>query len=89
MCDWCGVANFRGIGPYFFEDEDGHAVTVTSAHYIEMLWNFLTLEPSHGIELSAIWFQQDGTTAHTAIASMEVIWEMFLEHIISLLIELL
>jgi hypothetical protein len=33
--------------------------------------------------------QQDGTTAHTAIASMEVVWEMFLEHVISLLIELL
>jgi hypothetical protein len=32
---WCGVANFRDIGPYFFEDKDGHAVTVGSSRYIE------------------------------------------------------
>jgi hypothetical protein len=30
---WCGVASFGVIGPYFFEDEAGRAVTVTSAHY--------------------------------------------------------
>jgi hypothetical protein len=67
------VANFRGTGPSFFEDEDGHAVTLISARHIEMLWNFLTPELNHGIELSTIWFWQDGATAHTAIASMEVI----------------
>jgi hypothetical protein len=30
--------------PYLFEDEDGHAVTVTSARYVEMLRNFLIPE---------------------------------------------
>jgi hypothetical protein len=53
-----------------------------------MLWNFLRPELSHGIELSTTWFQQDGTTAHTAVASLEVTWEIFLEHVISLLVEL-
>jgi hypothetical protein len=54
-----------------------------------MLWNFLKPELSHrGFELSIIWFQQDGATAHTARASMEVIQEMFPEHIISLRSEL-
>ena len=28
---WCGVASFVVIGPYFFEDEAGRAVTVNSA----------------------------------------------------------
>jgi hypothetical protein len=44
MCDcllWTGVT-----GPYFFEDDDGRAVTVTFDCYIEMLWNFLTPELS-------------------------------------------
>jgi hypothetical protein len=34
---FCGVVKFGVIGPYFFEDEGGHAVTVTSACYVEML----------------------------------------------------
>jgi hypothetical protein len=29
----CGVATFRVTAPYFFEDEEGRAVTVTSARY--------------------------------------------------------
>jgi hypothetical protein len=79
------VANFRIICPCFFEDKDGHTVTVTSARYVEMLRNFLTPELSRrGIELSTIWFQHDGATAHTARASMEVIQEMFAEPLISL-----
>jgi hypothetical protein len=50
-----------------------------------MLWNFLMPELSRcGIELSTIWFQQNGATAHTARVSMEVIREMFPEQAISL-----
>jgi hypothetical protein len=30
-----------------------------------------------------MWFQQDGATAHTATASMAVVWEMFPGHVIS------
>jgi hypothetical protein len=77
----CGVANFGVVGPYFFEDEEGRAVTVTSARYVEMLRNILTPELSHrGIESSTIQFQQ----AHKARASMEVVRELFPEPVISL-----
>jgi len=41
---WCGVASFGVIGPYFFEDEAGRAVTVNSACYTEMFHTFLELE---------------------------------------------
>jgi hypothetical protein len=79
------VANFGVIGPYFFEDEDGRAVTVVAARYVEMLWNFLSQELSRlGTELSTIWFQQDGASAHTARAYMEVAREIFPERVISL-----
>jgi hypothetical protein len=30
---WCGAASFGVIGPYFFEDKAGKAVTVNSACY--------------------------------------------------------
>jgi hypothetical protein len=78
------VANLRVIDFYFFKDKDGSAVAITSAHYFEMLWNFLTPELSCGIVLLTIWFQQDCATAHTPRPSMEVIQEIFPEHIISL-----
>jgi hypothetical protein len=42
----CEVENFGVIGPYFFEGEDGRAVTVTSARYVETFRNFLTPELS-------------------------------------------
>ena len=61
MC--CG-GEFGVLGPYFFKDEDGCAVTITSAYYIEMLENLLQPQLN---ELAAdvdIWFQQDEATAH-------------------------
>jgi hypothetical protein len=81
---WCGVTNFGVTGPYSFEEEDEHAVTVTSARYVEMLRNFLTSEASCGIKLSTIWFQQYRSTAHTARTFIVVIQEILVEHVISL-----
>ena len=36
-----------------------------------------------GIDLSSVWFQQDGATAHSARASMSVLRETFPHHVIS------
>ena len=67
-----------------FEDNEGAAVTVTSEHYVAMLRNFCEPElHRRGTDLSSIWFQQDGATAHTARASMSVLQKMFPQHIIS------
>ena len=63
---WCGVASFGVIGPYFFEDEAGRAVTENSVPYTEMLRTFLELELQRlGIEIQTLLFQQDGAMAHT------------------------
>jgi hypothetical protein len=68
------VACFGLIGPYFFEDHAVAVVTGISDRYVEMLHNFLEPElHRHKIDLSTIWFQQDGATAHTARASMNVV----------------
>ena len=75
---WCGIASFGVLGPYFFEDNEGAAVTVASEHYVAMLRNFCEPElRRRGIDLSSVWFQQDGATAHTARTSMSVLREMF------------
>jgi len=55
---WCGVASFVVIGPYFFEDEAGKAVTVNSSRYTEMLCAFLEPELQRlGFETHTLWFQ--------------------------------
>ena len=36
----CGIASFRVLGPYFFEENEGSAVTVTSERHVAMLRNF-------------------------------------------------
>jgi hypothetical protein len=75
---YCGIWNNWAI---LFEGEC--TVTVTSHHYVEMLHNFL---PPRLNELgnASLWFQQDGATAHTARASMEVLREIFPGCLISL-----
>jgi hypothetical protein len=81
---WCGIASFVVLGPYFFEGNEGAAVTVTSDRYVEMLRNFCERElRRRGIDLSSVWLQQDGATAHTARASMSVLQQIFSQHVIS------
>jgi len=78
---WCAVWS-RGItGPYFFEDEDGKAITVTSQRYTEMINKFLSpnLPPNNG----TLWFQQDGATAHTAVISIDAFRRWFTQRVIS------
>jgi len=78
---WCAVWSRGVIGPYFFEDEDGKAITVTSQRYTEMINEFLSLNlpPNNG----TLWFQQDGATAHTAVISMAALRHLFLQWVIS------
>jgi len=72
------------IGPYFFEDEAGRAVTVNSAHYTEMLHTFLEPELQRlGVETQTLWLQQDGTTAHTVRTVMRALNEMIPARMIS------
>ena len=33
---WCGIASFGVLGPYFYEDNEGAAVTVSSERYVAM-----------------------------------------------------
>jgi hypothetical protein len=79
---WCGVASFGIIGPYFFEDCNGHAIIVTSDRYVNML-NVFLLPQLANRNLPQIWFQQDGATTHTARQSMAVLRPAFRGRLIS------
>ena len=79
VTDWCAVGEFGVLGPYFFENEDGNAVIITSARYIEMLENFLQPQLNKlAVDAEDIWFQQAGATAHTAQRTMRYPMSSFL-----------
>ena len=75
---WCGLSSNRVYGPYFFQDPDGKALTVTSDTYIEMLNTMFT-----GDIYPDRWFQQDGATAHTSLRSRTWLNSRFGNHVIS------
>ena len=59
------------IGPYWFENDDGHAVTINSARYVEVLHKFWAeLGQQRGFVRARQWFQQDGATPHTSDDSL-------------------
>ena len=73
---WCALTYSCVIGPYFFEDENGGAVTVTAERYNHMLNTFFLSELQR-LNLKDMWMQQDGATSHTARLSMTTLRENF------------
>ena len=70
------------IGPFFFENEQGAAVTVNGERYRAMLNEFLF--PKFEEEVTDdIWFQQDGAPCHTANATINLLRTVFENRIIS------
>jgi hypothetical protein len=74
------VTSQEVIGPYSFETEGGGALTVTGVRYRDMIENCLRPVVENRPEM---WFQQDGATAHTARATMDLLRQLFGELIIS------
>ena len=77
---WCGVTSRNVIGPFFFESEDGNALTISGERYRDMIDNLLRIEIR---DRPGMWFQQDGATAHTARATLDLLQQLFGERIIS------
>ena len=70
------------IRPFFFENEQGEAVTVNGDRYRAVL-NELLFAKIEEKDISNIWFQQDGATCHTAEAILDVLRPVFEDRIIS------
>lgn len=77
---WCGVTSQNIIGPFFFESGDGAAVTISGERYRDMIDNMLRPALQNRAEM---WFQQDGATAHTARATLNLLQQLFGDRIIS------
>ena len=66
---WCGFRSRGIIGTFFFENEQGEAVTVNGDRY----WVMLNEEDDSG----NIWFQKYGSTCHTAEVTLDVLCPIF------------
>jgi hypothetical protein len=79
---WCGFWAGGVIGPYFFENDAGNAVTVNGVRYRNMISEFLWPQLD-GMDVESMWFQQDGATCHTVGETMELLRETFPGRVIS------
>ena len=70
------------IGPYFFVDENDRHVTVNRERYHAMLEDYLWPELDE-LDISDMWFQQDGATSNTARVTIEILKGKFGERVIS------
>ncbi|CAI6371226.1 unnamed protein product [Macrosiphum euphorbiae] len=79
---WCGFWSGGIIGPYFFQNETGIAITVNGERYRSMINNFFWPK-LYDMDTEDMWFQQDGATCHTARATMDILRERFEGMVIS------
>ena len=68
------------MGHFFFENEQGEAVTKNDRNRAMLNEFFFTKIEEEGI--GNIWFQQDGTMCHTAEARLDVLRPVFEDCII-------
>ena len=79
---WCGFWSRGIIGPFFFENEQGEAVTVNCDRYRAMLNEFLFTKIEEK-DIGNIWFQQDGAMCHIVETTLDVLRPVFEDRIIS------
>ena len=78
----CGFWTGEIIGPYFFENEAGAAVSVNGLRYRTMINEFLWPELKD-MDVDDVYFQQDGATYHTSGETIGFLREKFSGRMIS------
>ena len=79
---WCGFWSRGIIEPFFFEIEQGETITVNGDRYRAILNEFLFTKIEEE-DIGNIWLKQDGTTSHTAEATLDVLHPVFEDRLIS------
>ncbi|CAH2098541.1 unnamed protein product [Euphydryas editha] len=64
------------IGSNVVKNDDGQNITVNGERFRDMIQNFFVPQLA-GITLADMWLQQDGTTRHTARATIDLLKETF------------
>ncbi|GFY12797.1 putative DD41D transposase [Trichonephila clavipes] len=79
---WCTLWGGGIIGPYFFKNDEGYNVTVNGDRYRAMITNFFIPELNN-YDVQELWFQKDGSTCHTARATIDLLKDTFGDRLIS------
>ncbi|GFX75051.1 transposable element Tc3 transposase [Trichonephila clavipes] len=79
---WCALWAGGIIGLYLFKNDEGHNVTFNGDRYRAMITNFFIPElNTHGVQ--QLRFQENGTTYHTAGATIDLLKDTFGDRLIS------
>ncbi|CAH1962018.1 unnamed protein product [Acanthoscelides obtectus] len=79
---WSALWSKGIIGPYFFENAAGDAVTVNSERYHVMIEDYF-LPQLEGMDMDDVYFQQDGPTCHTTNVNIHRLQSFFGDRVIS------
>lgn len=69
------------IGPFFFENIAGQAITVNGASYRDIIQFFMP--KLQEMDVDDIWFQPDGAACHTARETIQLLHESLPGRVIS------
>ena len=67
---WAAFSSHGIIGPFFFEDENGNALSVNSKWYVEILQKFKTELRQRVGNTQDHWLMQDGASSHVSRLSL-------------------
>ena len=79
---WIALSIKGILGPYWFEDEQGKAVTVNQHNYQGVVKKFHDELRSRRLGATTAWLMQDGATCHTAKSTMDCLKTLFGSRII-------
>ena len=75
------IFNQVGLGPFFFEYENGRTATINGNRYRAMLNKWL-IDEVERLNLETSWFQQDGASSHTAFLTIDNLQSIFPHQVI-------
>jgi hypothetical protein len=78
---WFGISHNSTVGPFFFND------TIDGANYRQMITDLVIPELKRKRINNKIIYMQDGATAHTALATRDLLRESFANRLIGLHLE--
>ena len=81
---WVAISKYGIVGPFWFEDDNEHCVTINTNRYVKVIHKMWTaLVRWKEVVRVRQWFQQDGATPQTSKESLAWLNQSFSDRLIS------